>query len=131
MKTLFKVFGIIALLLLIAVVVFGVYRNSYPYLADGAMDAERIAYMAATEKDLTICSKIKTPVLFLNGFDITREDIKALCYQKQAGFMKDKSVCDLVKPYSSDTRGSSHVNSCKDYVDTLVKFPNLKFGPQF
>ena len=90
MKKLLKSIGLLILLIVAGYVAYIVYLSFDPYLANGAVPAEKVAERAAAQNDLEVCSKIKTyPFpLFLDGFDITKNEIKAVCYYKLAEIKK-------------------------------------------
>src|SRR3989344_7004673 len=111
-----KVIGSIVLLVVIAYGAYILYLSFYPYLANGAVPAKKVAEKAAANNDLEACSKIKTyPFpLFISGFDVTKDDIKMFCYYKLAELKEDKTICERVRPYQ--TNPTVFIKGCEDGV---------------
>ena len=111
-----KTIGGLILLMVAIYVAYIAYLSFDPYLANGAVPAEHVAERAAANNDLEACGKIKTyPFpLFLEGFDITKNEIKALCYYKLAEFKKDKTICERMRPYTRGSNPDSYIKGCEE-----------------
>ena len=108
-----KFFGLAVSAVVVAYGAYVLYLSFYPYLANGAVPGNKVAERASANNDLEACGKIKTyPFpLFMEGFDITRDEIKAGCYYKLAELKKDESICNYARLYVY--RPDDYVRSCE------------------
>lgn len=73
-----------------------IYLHANYYIANGMVDSEKIALIAAEKKDPSICGKIRTGPFFLEGIDVTTEDIIFGCYLETAKLLNNEEICDYI-----------------------------------
>ena len=114
MKDFLKGIGVLLLLIIVGFGAYMVYLSFDPYYANNAIEAEKVAEKAAAQNDLEACSKIKFSPFFWEGVDITRNEIKALCYYKLAEIKKDKTICERMRPYTQGPNPDSYIQGCEE-----------------